>query len=76
MPPRLMYSLPWKPFAFFHSFTPHRRPERLQLVMNEAERLHLGFLGEPFLFKNFRLDSFGSFIAAASLVAAICLSER
>ena len=44
--------------------------------MDAQERLHFGFLGEPFLFANLRIDSFGSFIAAASFIAATCFLER
>jgi hypothetical protein len=44
--------------------------------MNPEERLHFGFLGEPFLFPNFRIDSFGSFAAAAIFITSVCLSER
>jgi len=67
------------PGASFQSFTLHRRlgrPPPNSLKMNAAERLHFEFLGEPFLFANLRIDSFGPFVAAASFIAAICFSER
>jgi hypothetical protein len=64
----------------WHSFTLHRRPERPHLLnnpgMNAEERLHFGLLGEPFLFANLRIDTFGSFVAAGLFIAAICFSER
>lgn len=44
--------------------------------MNAGERLHFGFLGEPFLLPNLRIDSFGSLVGAALLIAAVCFSER
>ncbi|KAF9650303.1 hypothetical protein BDM02DRAFT_3093343 [Thelephora ganbajun] len=44
--------------------------------MNAQERLHFGFLGEPFLLTNLRIDSFESFIAGALFITAICFSER
>jgi hypothetical protein len=44
--------------------------------MDAAEWFHFRFLGEPFLVPNLRIDSFGSFIAAALFIAAVCFSER
>lgn len=44
--------------------------------MNPEDTLHFGFFGEPFLFANLRIDSFGSFIVAALITVVICFSER
>ncbi|KAA1467814.1 hypothetical protein DENSPDRAFT_813716 [Dentipellis sp. KUC8613] len=40
------------------------------------DRLHISFLGEHVLFTGLRLESFGSFLAAALLTIGICFTER
>ena len=55
------------------SFTSYCQP---QPDMNPEDTLHFGFFGEPFLFANLRIDSFGSFIVAALITVVICFSER